>query len=414
MAQSEAQSSVLPVAPLRRTATASYPAPAERRLRRISAWLLLTFLLMGELGAVWDREWHAYVGRDQFWTPPHTMIYSCVAGCGLLALFVVLLETYRYYQKREGVDRSSTATILWFFHAPLGFSVLGFGALLALTAAPLDNYWHELYGIDVALWAPFHMMGVTGGMIGILGMIYIFASEAAVDLHNRRTVRTYLGFRPLELGALMAMASFLNFALTGFLQFPVVTVGTLHISTYPLPLVASGLFCMVSAVRFTHKSGAALLVVLFLLLHTWLVELFVPWAIRTAVDQQNIPYRIPGFMPEFSLNYAFLPVVFLISALVIDYLTARKIRQTGKPVMSITQSMLLGALTAIPIFLLAPWILLAYSEFAPVFISEKGIPLDISILIPSIICGVLAALVAGAVGAVLGADFGDIWRWSQR
>src|SRR5579875_1719738 len=58
----------------------------ERRLRRIGAWLALFFLVQGELGAVWDREWHAFVGRDQFWTPPHTLIYSCIAGAGLVAL----------------------------------------------------------------------------------------------------------------------------------------------------------------------------------------------------------------------------------------------------------------------------------------------------------------------------------------
>src|SRR5205814_4521065 len=49
------------------------PAAGERKLRRVSAWLMLFFLIQGELGAVWDREWHAYVGRDQFWTPPHTL-----------------------------------------------------------------------------------------------------------------------------------------------------------------------------------------------------------------------------------------------------------------------------------------------------------------------------------------------------
>src|SRR5579871_2616291 len=153
----------------------------ERRLRRIGAWLALFFLIQGELGAVWDREWHAYVGRDQFWTPPHTLIYSCVAGAGLIALAMVFVETFRYRRHVPGVDDSSTMPIFGFFHAPLGFTVLGFGALIALIAAPLDNYWHELYGIDIALWAPFHMMGVTGGLIGIMGMIYVFASEAAVE-----------------------------------------------------------------------------------------------------------------------------------------------------------------------------------------------------------------------------------------
>src|SRR6266487_3085263 len=48
----------------------------ERRLRRISAWFMLFFLFQGQLGPTWDREWHAYGGRDWFWTPPHILIYT--------------------------------------------------------------------------------------------------------------------------------------------------------------------------------------------------------------------------------------------------------------------------------------------------------------------------------------------------
>src|SRR5579883_2418974 len=99
----------------------SRPDRAERRLRRTSAWLMLFFLFQGSLGAVWDREWHAYVGRDQFWTPPHTLIYSCVSGAGLVALIVVLLDTIRYRRGRPGVNDASTFRVFGLFHAPLGY-----------------------------------------------------------------------------------------------------------------------------------------------------------------------------------------------------------------------------------------------------------------------------------------------------
>jgi hypothetical protein len=141
----------------------------ERLLRRGSGWLMFCCLLMGQLGAPWDGEWHAYVGRDWFWTPPHALIYSCVGGGGLIALVMVLLETWRY---RKGyVDDKSTTCVLRVFHAPLGYIVGGYGALMALFAAPFDNYWHQLYGIDISLWSPFHIMGVTGCFIGALGIV---------------------------------------------------------------------------------------------------------------------------------------------------------------------------------------------------------------------------------------------------
>jgi hypothetical protein len=395
-------------------------AVAERRLRRISAWLLLFFLLQGELGAVWDREWHAYVGRDQFWTPPHELIYSCVSGAGLLALAIVLTETVRYRRAAPGVNDDSTISIFRLFHAPLGFVVLGFGALLALVAAPLDNYWHELYGIDIALWAPFHMMGVTGGTIGILGIVYTFASEASIERQtteaNGRAPWRFLGFSALELGALMTLAGLLNFTLTGFLQFPVPAFGPLSVSTYPLPLAVGGAFCFMGALRFTRRPGTATLIVLLLLLHTLAVELFVPWAIRAAVAQQGLMYRIPGHIPFFRWDYTLLPLLFLISALIVDGVTLWQQRHSkASNIIRGTRNIaLLGAIITPPTFLTAPYILRDYSQFAPVFLPQPGLPIPLALWIGVVAFSVCVAIAMGAGGALLGSEFGEIWRWSMR
>ncbi|GCE05880.1 hypothetical protein [Dictyobacter aurantiacus] len=386
----------------------------ERWLRRVSAWLLLLFLLQGELGAVWDREWHAFVGRDQFWTPPHTLIYSCVAGAGLLALAVVLIETFRYRGHVPGVDDTSTVPIFRFFHAPLGFSVLGFGALLSLIAAPLDNYWHELYGIDIALWAPFHMMGVTGGLIGMLGMVYVFASEAAIERQSGATPRRFLGLTALELGITMAMGSIMNYVLTGFLQFPVVTVGTIHISTYPLPLIAGCVMFMIAALRTTQRAGIATLLTFVLFLHTLAVELFVPWAIRTAVAQQAIPYRVANLVPEFRLDYAFLPAAFLLSAVIIDGIAYLRVRKTGSPNSSMLQTIIQGIIVTLPIVFFTPLILRDYTPYAPIFLPEKGVPFEPAQMTAIVIISLFIAMAVGALGAWLGEDFGDIWRWNRR
>ena len=63
MAQTEAQAT----GRLSSGAKASMrPDRAERYLRRTAAWVLLFFLLQGQLGSIWDREWHYFVGRDWF------------------------------------------------------------------------------------------------------------------------------------------------------------------------------------------------------------------------------------------------------------------------------------------------------------------------------------------------------------
>ena len=387
---------------------------SERRLRRVSVWLMLFFLFQGGLGAVWDREWHAYVGRDQFWTPPHTLIYSSVAGVGLIALALVLIETFRYRRGVAGADDASTVRVFWFFHAPLGFVITGFGALLALVAAPLDNYWHELYGIDIALWAPFHMMGVTGGLIGLVGMIYVFAGEAALDRRAGQPRWQWLKLSALEWGALLVIGSLMNFTLTGFLQFPLVSVGPLRIDTYPLPLVMIATFSFIAALHLTNRPGAATLLVLFLLLNTVAVELFVPWAIRTAVGLEGLAYRVPGAAPSFSWAYALLPLVYLPSALAVDgaaFWSQRRKRQIGSTARS---AALLGALMTPPMVLLAPFILNSYSLFAPIFLPQPGLPVPVSLWVGAFACFALAVLGLGAGGAVLGADFGFIWRHNTR
>ena len=396
------------------TKTRARSERGERRLRRTTAWFMLLGLLMGELGAVWDREWHFYVGRDQFWTPPHTLIYLSVTGAGLIALAVVLADTVRYYKGTRGVDDASTVRIFKVFHAPLGFIIAGFGALQTLAAAPLDNYWHNLYGIDVALWAPFHMMGVTGGIIGTLGMAYVFASEAAIERDAGLPYYRFLGLSWLEWGALCILAGLMNFTLIGFLQFPVATFGLLQIPTYPLALAASGALALIGAVRLTHRPGVALLTVLLLLLHTVLEGIFVPWAIRTAVIQQGMSYRIPGSIPYFNVIDALLPLIFIVSALIVDGVAFWRQQHRYKLSGSTRGVWLLGIVITLPQLLIAPCLLLSSWDLPRVFLEQKGVAIPPDLKLQAALMAVPVILAVGVGGALMGANFGDIWHWNKR
>ena len=156
------------------------------------------------------------------------------------------------------------------------------------------------------------------------------------------------------------------------------------------------------------------LLVLLLLLHTLLFELFVPWAIRVAVEQQGLAYRIPGKIPYFSLAYALLPLLFLISALVVDGIAYWKMRQEGKPISSMKSVAVIGAIITPPAVLIAPYILLSYTQYAPVFLPQQGLAVTPDVIALAVLVSVPSVLLMGIVGAMLGADFGDIWRWSKR
>lgn len=130
----------------------------------------LAAILTALIGIYWDVTWHATIGRDSFWIPPHRLVYAGVAllllgGLGGLAL--------RW--QRTGSLRAALAE-----QAGLGFVVAALGPVLQITAAPLDNLWHRLYDLDVTVWSPPHLMGIAGDLIGIFGLLLALAGKLPV------------------------------------------------------------------------------------------------------------------------------------------------------------------------------------------------------------------------------------------
>lgn len=388
-------------------------ARGERRLRRISGWILVASLLAGELGAPWDGVWHGAVGRDWFWTPPHILIYSAVASGGLVALMMVLLETWRYYRRYPGVDERSTVQIWRIFHAPLGYLVTGFGGLAALIAAPFDNYWHELYGIDLTLWSPFHIMGTTGSFIGMLGVVYVLASEATIARQSEEPQRSLLGLSWLEWGALLSIAGLLRLVLSGFLLFPTIELGLVVIPTQLFPLVGCGCFCLVSMTCLARRPGSATLLVVWLCLISLATELFVPWAVRTTVAAQGLHYRHPGSVPVFSANMALLPLFLLPSAFILDgialFLRFRKKVIHGK----LPHMWLVGLLITIPQCVLVPCLVMANWNPVAAFLKISNAALPPALQLSTCLITLPFLLALGVAGTLWGASFGDIWHWNK-
>src|ERR1700693_532020 len=137
-------------------------------LRLITGYILLTVSLIGLLGGDWDIQWHAIIGRDRTFTPPHDMILIALGLNGILALTSILIETSwaRHNHELEG----NSTDFLGILHSSVGSYLVGFGAVCSAVAFPLDTYWHALYGIDVSLWAPFHTMLYMGGFLSVTGI----------------------------------------------------------------------------------------------------------------------------------------------------------------------------------------------------------------------------------------------------
>ena len=94
---------------------------------------------------------------------------------GLASLALVLWESWLAARRPQAAPGGTR--LLWIFRAPIGAAVAGTGALLAAIAFPLDDYWHTLYGIDVTLWAPFHVMIVGSVLLIGVGTLFMLAAE---------------------------------------------------------------------------------------------------------------------------------------------------------------------------------------------------------------------------------------------
>ena len=158
------------------------------RARRVALWVLLAGKLLGSWGLTWDIQWHLRIGRDSFWIAPHLMLYAGVTAGFLAAVTVLLLDTRA---ARRGAPPPGTITAAG-LTSTRGVHLAAWGMLLLLLAAPIDDLWHRLFGIDVTLWSPPHLLGLLGSAVNTIGTLLI-AAEVYPPGHRARLPALALG-----------------------------------------------------------------------------------------------------------------------------------------------------------------------------------------------------------------------------
>ncbi len=141
--------------------------PASLAARRAALWALLVAKVLASWGVQWDIQWHTIIGRDSFWIAPHIMTYSGVTLTVLLSFGVLAWTTLRPSAAAGDVVRVLGLT------STRGFHLAAWGIALTVLAAPIDDLWHRLFGIDVTLWSPPHLLGLLGAAINTLGCFLI-------------------------------------------------------------------------------------------------------------------------------------------------------------------------------------------------------------------------------------------------
>ena len=233
----------------------------------------------GFLGIYWDISWHIDKGRDTFFTPPHDFIYTNMA-------IVLAASLYGMWRDRRQTPFHLSAGP---FRFQAGIMIVAVGAALVLAFAPLDDLWHRLFGVDVTVWGPMHLVGILGLALSRFGGLVCawLDRELTVNPGRRRLLGDVtLFFAMLLLGGSVLAVSEYEFMVP---QYPMVW--------HPILLAGLPVFTLVLVARLAPRPWAATLVAvgftaLRLALAAWLGA-----ASRldlAGVSKPSIPVLIPA------------------------------------------------------------------------------------------------------------------------
>ncbi|WP_091930049.1 hypothetical protein [Blastococcus sp. DSM 46786] len=125
-------------------------------------------LLTALLGMLWDIALHIGVGRDEgpLANPAHYLIlfglFGVFAG-GVLACAMPL----------DGEPGPAAVRFVRGWDVPVGGILLTAAGFYALLGFPLDDVWHRMFGQDVTLWGPTHLMLIGGAGLSIIGLLVL-------------------------------------------------------------------------------------------------------------------------------------------------------------------------------------------------------------------------------------------------
>src|ERR1700683_5198166 len=148
-------------------------------------WCGLFGVISIVFGLYWDISWHMSVGRDTFWTPAHMAIQLGGVLVALTSVYLILSTTWGH----NCATRAASIQV-WGFRGPLGAFLACWGGVVMVASAPFDNWWHNSFGLDVAIVSPPHMVlgvGILAVAIGALLLLVSWMNRSAGDGHTRLT-----------------------------------------------------------------------------------------------------------------------------------------------------------------------------------------------------------------------------------
>src|SRR4051812_11470363 len=145
------------------------------RVSGLPAWAALPAglaggsLLVALLGMYWDISLHIDQGRDPgpLANPAHYLILV-----GLYGVFAAGCLALALPEEKPG---PAAIRITRDWYVPVGGVLTAACGGFALLGFPLDDMWHRLFGQDVTLWGPTHLMLFGGAGLSLIGQAILLA-----------------------------------------------------------------------------------------------------------------------------------------------------------------------------------------------------------------------------------------------
>src|SRR3954464_1556148 len=245
----------------------------------LPAWVALpgeiasVSLIVALLGMYWDISLHIDQGRDPgpLANPAHYLILFGLFGVFVAGFFAIIMGDSRGGSSM--IKRASSWKI------PIGGIMLFACAAFSLLGFPLDDGWHRIFGQDVTLWGPTHLMLFGGAGMTLIGRASLLVegeraarreraangeTSAATGLAGRRL----MDFQRAGLigGFLIGMSTFQGEFDFGVPQFQLVF--------HPMLIAWAAGIALVTA-RLWGGRGAALVAVAFFIAIRGIVSIFV-------------------------------------------------------------------------------------------------------------------------------------------
>src|SRR4051794_30550545 len=316
--------------------------------------ILSSALLIAVFGMYWDISCHLDAGRDPgpFANAAH---YFILAGLFLI-FFAGLVAIYLPTEKPGPTSLRLPGGL----EAPLGGVLILVCSGVALAGFPLDDMWHRIFGQDVTLWGPTHLLLFGGASLSTLGgmILLMEGATAGREVRPRRVSNTVRLQQVLLGGAfLIGLSTF-----QGEFDY---SVPQFRLVFHPILLMLAASIALVT-VRIWAGKGAAIGAALFFILIRGILSLLVS--------------------PLFGHTTLHFPL-YLVEAAVVELVALRVARD--KP---LTLGLLAGVGIG-TIGLAAEW---AWSY------AWWTIPWPASMLVEGVTCGFVAAVAGGVTGSFIG------------